>query len=1092
MKKTIFKFGVLLIFGILFLSFKINIVHAASRVWDGGGGDNNWSTCANWDGPDTCPVAGDTVTFNATSTKNSTVDAGFGGSIGVININSGYTGTITVSRTLTITISYSQADGTFDGSNQTIANNGTFSLTAGAYTASSATTTVGGNFTISGTPTFSANGGTFNFGLGGASLSCNNVTFNAVNFTGQTGTKTVNSDCSLPLGSAPTIPTSLTLNGTLSGSGTLSANNTFTINTGGVLSGFSGLTGANLSLSIVGATVNFGSYNPVTLGNSFSLTAGGNFTAPSGTMSLPGNFTTAAGTTFNANGGTINFNSGAGATITCNGATFNLVSFAGQVSTYTVANGCILPLGNNPTLPLGLSLSGTISGTGTLTETGGTLQFNATGAITGFTGITGTSNSMTIQGGTVDFSNYTTFFLGQSLTLNVGSFTAPTGIMNIVKSITISAGTTYNNNGGTINWPGAGAGASDCNGSNLNNVTFIGQTGTKSFARCSFSLGANPTIPNSLTLSNSGTITGSGTITMTTGTLNIGGVVTLSGFTGLTGTSNSLTAQNVAANFGSYSPFVIGGSLAISNGSTIFTAPSGTMTIGGNFAHTLGTFNANGGTVVLNGVNQIISGVNTFNNLTKNVTSAATLTFPSAITTMVTGALNLQGSGADKLSLRSSVNGSAWKINPQGSRALSSLDVKDSNNINTTTMICGNNCIDSGNNTNWSFFTNPITLSLDAPVAGAYISDERPAFRWQAAVDTSGATLSKYKLEINNGPGSSFVLDNIHVDGNDYVQDGFVVVYQNFTDSDPNNNYVQVTTRSSNTWDASQNDGKLTDGIKSFQVTVYDSAGNVLSFSRGFFVDRSGPQIENFVINGTTISGRITDYLSGFPSSASGPFSLNFFSSSPSLDQTIYSNPTYWSLNNSLITNNTNNISDKYSLFIYTIPISGVYQITLTAKDLAGNITLFTKMLGAITSSTPVPNSNPQATSNEPTPAPIPLPTQVPVPIENPKDVLALITSEFDLLNQILVALTPVVIVGILLLASFATPMDANTSEQKRNTILIITQKILGIVNKLGNIIFWPFLFLSALLFVTNVTLLNGSILGIYTLIYVSKIRSTP
>src|SRR5687767_1896620 len=51
-------------------------VLAATRTWDGGGADNNWSTCANWS-TDTCPVAADNVIFDNTSDKNSTVDAGF-------------------------------------------------------------------------------------------------------------------------------------------------------------------------------------------------------------------------------------------------------------------------------------------------------------------------------------------------------------------------------------------------------------------------------------------------------------------------------------------------------------------------------------------------------------------------------------------------------------------------------------------------------------------------------------------------------------------------------------------------------------------------------------------------------------------------------------------------------------------------------------------------------------------------------------------------------------------------------------------------------------------------------------------------------
>jgi hypothetical protein len=73
------------------------------RTWDGGGVGNNWSTPANWSA-DTLPVAGDTVTFNATSTKNATIDVPV--NVAVFQMNAGYTGTITQNNTLTLTTSF--------------------------------------------------------------------------------------------------------------------------------------------------------------------------------------------------------------------------------------------------------------------------------------------------------------------------------------------------------------------------------------------------------------------------------------------------------------------------------------------------------------------------------------------------------------------------------------------------------------------------------------------------------------------------------------------------------------------------------------------------------------------------------------------------------------------------------------------------------------------------------------------------------------------------------------------------------------------------------------------------------------------------
>src|SRR5437667_403475 len=125
MKKTSLTILIFTVFFLGFIGFLLlgrtsSVSAANTRTWDGGGGDNNWSTCANWDGPDICPVAGDTVTFNSTSTKDSIVDSGFGGSIGVVSIASNYTGTITLAQSLTVTSTFTQNGGTWDSDSQSL------------------------------------------------------------------------------------------------------------------------------------------------------------------------------------------------------------------------------------------------------------------------------------------------------------------------------------------------------------------------------------------------------------------------------------------------------------------------------------------------------------------------------------------------------------------------------------------------------------------------------------------------------------------------------------------------------------------------------------------------------------------------------------------------------------------------------------------------------------------------------------------------------------------------------------------------------------------------------------------------------------
>ncbi len=133
---------------------------AVTRTWDGGGTDgtcggaagdgNKWSCAANWSG-DTVPGASDIAVFDATSTKDATIDATFAGSLAGMQINAGYTGVITQARTLTVGSSnFSQAAGTFTGATQAITVNGTFTLSSGVFNATTGTMTLASTVTLSG------------------------------------------------------------------------------------------------------------------------------------------------------------------------------------------------------------------------------------------------------------------------------------------------------------------------------------------------------------------------------------------------------------------------------------------------------------------------------------------------------------------------------------------------------------------------------------------------------------------------------------------------------------------------------------------------------------------------------------------------------------------------------------------------------------------------------------------------------------------------------------------------------------------------------------------------------------------------------
>ena len=157
------------------------------------------------------------------------------------------------------------------------------------------------------------------------------------------------------------------------------------------------------------------------------------------------------------------------------------------------------------------------------------------------------------------------------------------------------------------------------------------------------------------------------------------------------------SGSQMALNDGSLN---VGGNVAIAG---TLTVGSGSIALTGDWSNS-GTFTPGTGTVTFNGSNQSISGTTTFYGLTKNVTAASTLTFPSGATTTVENTLNLSGVSGQLLTLQSSTPGTQWEINPWETRTIAYLDVKDSKNVNATAIdAVGTNSVDSGNNTNWTF-----------------------------------------------------------------------------------------------------------------------------------------------------------------------------------------------------------------------------------------------------------------------------------------------------------------------------------------------------------------------------------------------------
>ncbi|MFS8130366.1 MAG: hypothetical protein ACMG57_00140 [Candidatus Dojkabacteria bacterium] len=736
---TSFAFTLLAVMFIGFSWFKP--VSATSYTWDGGGVDNNWNTCANWS-TDVCPVAGDTVVFDATSTKDSTINSGFAPtSINAIQINSGYTGTITLGKGFTVTTTFDQADGTFTAANQGFAITGAFGLTSGTFVASSTTTTFRSTFTISG-GTFTHNSGTANFASSTATLSCNSTTFNAVFFSSLTGTKTINSDCTLPLSNA-NIAGTIILNGTLTGTGTLTIT-TATFNPTAVLTGFTNY--SSTTTTVAGPTLNFSGYTAFTSSTALTLSSGtlslpptatvgsltisgGTFNSSSTNLTINSSLNISGSPIFNANSGLVTFGASLPSVLACNNITFNSVTFTNS-NTETVNSDCNLPIGSNPTYTnFGtIELYGTLTGTGTISRSGGQIYLRPTAVLSGFTGLSLTTTStLTVNGTTIDFSSYSPFdinsygqFAGvvtfpstvtipSNLSVYGGTFNAPSTIMHVYAFFQIDAGVTFNNNGGIIDFYGQTSSIT-CNAAVFNTVTF---NNVSPFVKtinngCVLPIGNNPVLPGPIILA--GTLSGTGQINFNAITYNSGAA--LSGFNDYRSTTTTVSGGSI--DLSSYALFTASsGGLTMNSGNFTLpaTATSVSVVIGGGTFTSAATnltisgalnmggspiFNANGGTITFATGGAILTCNNsTFNiiNFTHpsgNITISSDCSMPLGLNATLTnlGSLIVNGvlSGTGTLTKASGTISMATGSNLSGfsSLALGNLTVSGANlNLST-------------------------------------------------------------------------------------------------------------------------------------------------------------------------------------------------------------------------------------------------------------------------------------------------------------------------------------------------------------------------------------------------------------------------
>lgn len=364
-------------------------------------------------------------------------------------------------------------------------------------------------------------------------------------------------------------------------------------------------------------------------------------------------------------------------------------------------------------------------------------------------------------------------------------------------------------------------------------------------------------INGTLTLgSNAATV--SGTWDATGGTVTSSGTVTFTSTTTETITPNSNSFTNLTLN-GSGGTWTLGGALTVAGNLTI---SAGTLDVSGsNYATAVagnwsnsGSFTARSGTVTLNGSSQAISGSTTFYKLTKSVTSADTLTFAASTTQTISNTLTLNGASAQVLSLRSSSSGTQWTINPQGTRTVSYLDVKDSNNSNSTAVACSTGCTNSGNNTNWTFGSSG-SGSNTAPTATGpgnikQATDGSGYVTFETTLADVNSDITKLKVEYSRDGSDWKDPSLLSADSSSGVSLDDTATYQ-ITSIDTDGGSVKVTI----VWKSKSQLSDVYDDTVYLRVTPNDNTTDgSAAVSAAFAVDNQAPTVTALKLLGRTSS----------------------------------------------------------------------------------------------------------------------------------------------------------------------------------------------------------------------------------------------
>jgi hypothetical protein len=458
------------------------------------------------------------------------------------------------------------------------------------------------------------------------------------------------------------------------------------------------------------------------------------------------------------------------------------LSSAYTVSQMTVASGATFNLGG-----YALSASGGITNNGNLTLTGNeTITGTLTNAVGSTVTYTGTGSGATILSNCtykdLVINGNDTFTAGGNLnvegtlSITTGTFdmrgrtiVASGGITNtgnmMLKGDETITGTITNAAGSTMTYTGSGAGTTTIRSDiSYRDLVFNGSDTFK--PNGDLNVSGAVTISNGTFDVNGRALTTSGSLVVSGGQFyGVGGDVVVNGDMQITngtftapGSGKTFRVTGNWTNSGTFThnntpvEFSGTGTQTIDDNSGAFYGITHTgagtlklddsVTINGDFSNTSGTFDLNGktvtvkgsftnsgafngtGTVTFDDATQVsyIHGT-TFENLTVN-TPGKELVFDAGATETITGTLTLTGAAGSLITLRSSVTGSQWNIDPQGTVNVSYVDVKDSKNLNSR-IISPANSVNSGNNTNWF----PAASTISTGAGDNVIYREQPMLR---------------------------------------------------------------------------------------------------------------------------------------------------------------------------------------------------------------------------------------------------------------------------------------------------------------------------------------------------------------------------